>query len=750
METMETERRTSYRLVLRDSLAQAVHSASGETVEVRVLNSAGGALVRAPAARQRLHDPTFRFQLEGHAGFAAKVALLGPAAEAKGQGLVAFRFQGITGEALGILSSFLCRQHAQASNRLERLFTSRDAILEIAGAVPARQARDGSASLSLLRYHLTRPDGRFFLYDETADVSVPLLLPRLGERNGHVALLATLPEPAAQALDPGEEYVVFCPDALAVTWFRSRVVRLGPTEVSIEAPAMVSQGGFRYSRRVPPPWGHPVTATIENPHLHGQKLSRLVCEIAGDGFAIDFDPTHDRLFPGQQLRHVRVELPSGAVEMKCILRMCRSDAKTGKTTAGFEIGGFRSARDHDRWMRAMIPCLFPQAKIGDDQAVADAWTRLERSGYLELIESSERTRLRTPFFEDWTRQANHPGLRARFVLSYRDGEPIGVTAANLIYPKTCLVHSGGIDKAVQRTGQVLDLYSAAFLFAHSMADYCLSMFDAEKRTNAVLFQRFIQQYSTPSDNVFDRFAVFKRHACSGALRVPPGPERGFDIVSASGALMRVLWEHQQNTLSPLELDAYGFSPDGQCMEQFSERCAADGYPRRRQVFFALRDGVPAAALIAETGSEGMNVFSLLNACSIVTLACPVEERAAMQRSLLTRALDYYGGAGKETFLFLDFGGGPHLQPDDLGFAFVAEGWRWLAAKRVIPAYITYLRDLATLRAARPRSQDEGTQGTPPAQRSYATAVELPARPGSPTRRSIRDSLLLPDLGGRPC
>jgi hypothetical protein len=491
-----------------------------------------------------------------------------------------------------------------------------------------------------------------------------------------------------------------------------------------------------------------VTATLENPHLHGEGLSGPVSEIAGNGFAIDFDPARDRLFPGQQIRRVCVDLPSGAVEMKCVLRMCRSDANTGKMAAGFEIGGFQSPQDHDRWMRAVIPCLFPRARIGDDQLVSAAWARLERSGYLELIDGSERTRLRTPFFDDWTRQASHPGLHARLVLSYRDGAPIGVTAANLIYPKTCLVHSGGIDKAVQRTGQVLDLYAAAFLFAHTMGEYCLSLFDAEKQTNAILFERFVQQYSTAADNVFDRFAVFKWHASHGVPTVPSRIAPAFHIVSANGSLTRLLWEHQQRTLSPLELDAYGWSPDGHCMQQFTERCASDGYVRRRQVFFALRDGIPAAALVAETGSEGMNVFSLLNSCSVTILECPVEEKGDVRRSLLARAIDYYSGAGKEAFLFLD--ASREEQPahlHDLGFVHIAQGWRWLAAKRVIPAYITYLHDLAVMREAGHRSQDDRLQ---PDRKADETPVEEYSHDAVNAERSARDSLLFPDLRGPPC
>jgi len=745
---MHTERRTSYRIVLRDSLAQAIHLSSGERMCVRVLNSAGGALETGPMARQPSCSSTLCFHLGAHGTFDADVLLLGPAAKADGEGLVAFRFQALSGHALGVLSAFLCSEHAQSSNRLERMFSSRDATLEVDDATLLREAPEGSATLSLLRHYLTDEGSPFFLYDETSEVTVPLEQIRFIEHKGDNALLASLPVAPVRALDEAKTYVFFCVDALAVTWFRSRIRRQGPSDVLIAVPTMLSQGGFRCSRRISPPWGHPVTASIENPHLHGEGISRPVFEFASNGFAIEFDPTRDRLFPGQQLHRVCLDLPSGSVEMRCILRMCRFGAKTEKMVAGFEIGDFCSPQDHDRWLRALIPCLFPKTRVGDDQVVSDAWARLERSGYLDLVEDSERNRLRTPFFDDWTRQASHPGLRARFVLSSQDGTPIGVTAANLIYPKTCLVHSGGIDKAVQGTGQVLDLYSAAFLLAHSMGEYCLSLFDAEKSINAILFERFVQQYSTRDDNVFDRFAVFKWHASHGGTPIAIRPAHAFDIVSANGRLMRMLWEHQQQTLSPLEIDAYGWSPDGQCMQQFSEHCAADGYARRRQIFFALRNGVPLAALVAETGSDGMNVFSLLNACSVFFLQCPDEERSEVVRSLLARGIDYYSGSGKEAFLFLDFSGDKrHVRLHDLGITHVAEGWRWLTSKRVIPAYITYLRDLAALRRPGRRSQKDSQRLITQAD---GTTVETMVRDRAGAQQACCDSSPVHHVGETQC
>jgi hypothetical protein len=705
---MYAERRASYRMALRDSLAHATDLSSGEIDPVRILSASGGAMVTAASVRPHDSSPRrLRFHLGRHAGFDAQVRMLGPAGDWDGHALVAFRFQSMTSDAMGALSAFLCREHARASNRLERLFSSRDTTLEVTGNLPGRDPSPCSAAWSLLRHHVVDDGGPLFVHSETSDVTVPLERTLFLSRRGGNVLLARVPQDIARSLNETEEYVFFCAGSLSVTWFRSRLVKRGLCHLMIPAPATLSQGGFRSSRRVRPPWNYPVSVVIDNPQLRGDAISRPIVEIAGNGFSIEFSPMRDRLFPGQHLPQVDIDLPTGTVEMACIVRMCRPIEGADTMLAGFEIVGFHSPQDHDRWMRAIVPCLFPRTRIGDQELVLDAWTRLDRSGYLELIEPSERERLRTPFFDDWTRQASHAGLHARFVLSYSDGVPIGITAANLVYPKTCLVHSGGIDKDAQGTGQVLDLYSAAFLFAHSMGEYCLSFFDAQKRVNSILFERFVRQYASPAEQVFDRFALFRWHAGkANGLRAGERSSR-FEVVSANSRLTRLLWEHQHRSLSPLELDAYGASPDGHCMQQFSERCAANGYLRRRQLFFALRDGAPRAALVAETGSEGMNVFSLLNACTVVFMDCPAGERRDVLRSLLVRGIDYYGGAGKGAFLFLGFAGDERQAGlDNLGLDHVAEGWRWLTSRKVLPAYITYLRDLAVLRNS---GQREGAE-----------------------------------------
>jgi hypothetical protein len=698
---MQTERRSSYRITLPAQQAFAESASLRQSATLHTLNAAGGALAFGPQTPPAPGRTVWRFALGTHLPFLAEIALLGPASRSEGEGLLAFRFQDLGADAIATLSAYLCETHALHDARRERLFSTDDHSIQVDASAntPTRSVASPATILALIRHYVVDEKVPLFLYRGVRRAALPLTDIALEVRGDDWRLLAGGLDADLDGLADADDHVFFYATPLAVTWFRSRLDQVSRAGIVIAASRTMFQTGFRHSRRVSPPWSHPLTATVEDPRLCGERIVGTVREIAGNGFSMELDRNENHLFPGQQLRHVSIDFPLGAVVMECVLRVCRPATTTdARIVGGFEVVRFRAPEDHDRWMRSVLPCIFPEVRLGDEAMVATAWRRLEQSGYLDLIDRPERLRLRAPFFEDWTCHAADSAFRARLLVSYQEGEPVGVAAGNLVYPKTCLIHSGGVDKQAQRSGRVLQLAAASFLFADAVADYTLMFFEADKPINVVLFRRFVEQYTARQDHLFDSLTVYRWQACTPALPGPPELAREVEVVSSTPDLLRLLWEHQRQTLSPLELDAYGWSSDNSAMRQFSDGCARHGYERQRHVFFALHAGAPVAALIAETGSEGMNVFSLLNTCTVVFFKGAARSKTSALRALLVRAVDFYNGARKGAFLFLDFAGfAAEASLHDVGFAHVAEGWRWLASKRVIPAYISYLQDLATVR-----------------------------------------------------
>ena len=93
----------------------------------------------------------------------------------------------------------------------------------------------------------------------------------------------------------------------------------------------------------------------------------------------------------------------------------------------------------------------------------------------------------------------------------------------------------------------------------------------------------------------------------------------------------------------------------------------------------------------------MNIFGLLNRCSIVPLG-PEAVAPDTTAALLEQATEHFAGLGKEEFLFFDEHGGSVEELSLLGLEFISDGMRFIASKQVVPAWLSYLKGVLSLRA----------------------------------------------------
>jgi hypothetical protein len=164
------------------------------------------------------------------------------------------------------------------------------------------------------------------------------------------------------------------------------------------------------------------------------------------------------------------------------------------------------------------------------------------------------------------------------------------------------------------------------------------------------------------------------------------------VVSSSPALLATLARQLSVTVPAIERRALALDEAVLDLESFTSACAGHDHQRRRECLFALVGGIPAAALIAESGGEGVNLFGLFNSCRIVPLG-DGPPSAAVERALLAAAVDHYRRAGKESFLlFADVEASLEL-PSSLGFEAISAGLRWIAHRDVVPAWAAYLESL---------------------------------------------------------
>jgi hypothetical protein len=105
-----------------------------------------------------------------------------------------------------------------------------------------------------------------------------------------------------------------------------------------------------------------------------------------------------------------------------------------------------------------------------------------------------------------------------------------------------------------------------------------------------------------------------------------------------------------------------------------------------------------AALVAESGGQGVNIFGLMNSSFIVNLQNEPVSLVA-KAALLQEASHHFLQLEKPVFLFFDEPDADVGSIELLGFEFVSDGMCFLASKKLVPAWLSHLENVLTLRHA---------------------------------------------------
>jgi hypothetical protein len=290
------------------------------------------------------------------------------------------------------------------------------------------------------------------------------------------------------------------------------------------------------------------------------------------------------------------------------------------------------------------------------------------------------------------------------MLVERRGETVGTLASSILYPRTWLVHQLGV-KERERGGLGMlmsltyELYSGLmYLFQHeTAADYFVIYAERDRKWSETLYENFAAQCPDRSALAYDDNRVFRRVIGSPVSTILP-LDPGLEIVAADSAELSALSRALQAASSPVVYDAMAYAPADIELPGFAGHCRELGCERSRHVFLARERGVLVAALFAESGDAGVNVFGLMNRCFILSLT-PSPVSPSVKAALLGKAERHYEAQDKRNFIFFD-------DPDTdaafvilCGFDFISEGMRFIAHKRVVPAWLNYLANVLSLRQA---------------------------------------------------
>ncbi len=596
------------------------------------------------------------------------------------------RFQDMEQEALRSLSRFLAECFLENSQRLA--FRRSDI-----GPLINRKHR--KAISELLRYHCIFQSRPLTIYYNDHPLPSRLLIRNLSEEADHHYFRALMVAGKEVHVETGREYDFTFAGSNAVNYFKSKLSRIESDSLIFNLPTFIHQSGFRDSLRVSPNPSNRIELILRHPRLHGISLTKPVIEMSARGVVFPILPESDVLFPGESLSGTIINLPEGPVRVEGTIRSIRD--QDGQPAYGFEIIRYFNEDEKTRWLRHIFLTTYQRLKIGKKEDASAFWSVLESSNYIKNeVTPSLVPLIRRRFFIAWDKHSENPWITHN-LLFYRKQKPVAAISISRIYPKTSLGHHMSVDNKIRKgffdVGREV-ICGMTYITRHLLTtEYYISYFYADKTYNRLMFKGFLRRYPINEDFLYDRYHLYK------CLIEKAGNENAdhwpgdVDITPGDPGLLRILSSHLKDNLSKIEYEAFSYSAHEITLESFSEQCLSYGYERKRRIFFALKKGIPLAALIAETGDEGINTFNLLNCCWVVFLEPMADQDEQLLDLLMKRTIRFYREEGKNEFIFMEASDSkPRSHMEKYGVRYVTDGMRWLGNDRLLSAYLNYIEE----------------------------------------------------------
>jgi hypothetical protein len=669
-----SDRRDSYRLNLDPGQA-TVHLPHGPAVELRDLSASGGRLIVRGAGRPEL--PSLEIELADGDTFRTRPEVVRVRSHESGVFHLGARFAGLGRHDLQKLSHFIARELQRRSSDPARLL---DAARSVTVTSPV-------AIRNVFRNLLD--DGRLpalAVVDRQLRLGADLRVEGVAFEEGRRVIRARLV--GTTALDPQRSYEFLLGGPAAVTVFASRVLEQRGEAVTLALPTEIRQTGSRLGRRVAPDAA--LRVAFEHPRLPATRVDGVVLDASDGGLAFDVCQREHGLVPGDRLTTLRLGLPRRTLRARAVIRGIHECAPTGRASCGVELLAFETGDDARAWRQYVWERAHPGVLDGQGRAER-GWALLEGSKYVESwTPTAARAHVRKEYVRAW--DAVPPTL-GHTVMLHRGEAAVAMGAGSVVAPRSWVLHHLACDpQNADARAPLASSYEVIAALLHRLQaetdlEHFIIYLERGKRWNERLYADFVEHYFDRGRLELTSLEVHRR-ATDAPLPAAVGEP---EVVAATPALVSTLARRLAATTTALERRALALDEERLLLGDFSEACRQQGHERARQIFFVVAGGEARAALIAESGSEGVNIFGLLNTCRLVPLTDePLE--TATRLALLRRAIEHYRGLGKRHFLLCG-------QAEDgeaaarLGFEHVSGGLRWIAHRQVIPAWAAYLEGL---------------------------------------------------------
>lgn len=683
-----SDRRDSRRLSVGPGRVR-VELLGGQPIDALNLSATGAQLLLDRSAA--LDDSAVRVRLRaGDHAAEADLHIVRRSSLDAGLVEIGARFGELSTEARQLISMAAIQELSARSDDLSRL-------LEADGAI---RTSDEVFIRKLLHLRGLVEGRLFWAFEGNVRLSSSLHLLGLSTEGGRTHLRMRAPR---LALHVGSSFGFLVPGLSSVALFEALVLTNNGTEVTVRAPREIVQTGFRDSQRGVLRPSEGLSVSLQHPRFVGVALTRPLLDVAARGLSFLFDPTTDFLFPEDHLSPMTVHLPDGPLTMEATIRRMVADPTNETFICGIQIMDFSGSQDRDQWHREVFRRTHPNLRQPDRRHTDKLWQVLKESKYVDMwIPAPLRDYLELQFIKAWS--AVEPRSSSAFLISHVNKQAVpkeslvGTMSATLVYPQTCMIHHLGIEERARTADEkrhlftyLRELFSGALygLRYQAEAQHLLFYVDVDTRINELLYTDFVKRMSASGDLLYDRFQVFR---CTPDQPEPlPTTNDGDLTPTTDPTLLEELSRHLRKQLPQQEFEAFAYDADNIDLLPFSGHCRDSGYQRSRQVFHARRNGATVAALVAEAGDEGMNLFGLMNTAWAFELV-PGAARKALP-GLIRAAREHYRNLGKKQFLFFQRGATTDPFLLTLGLQFYAPAFRWLSHVRVTPAWLSYLEEV---------------------------------------------------------
>jgi hypothetical protein len=502
-------------------------------------------------------------------------------------------------------------------------------------------------------------------------------------------------------LTPGRRYGLVASGRGAVSAFRAGLRGVNGDELHFALPTELVQSGFRSSARSAIPKDRTCTIRFRHPRS-GEWIEKDVLEASHTGLSVRVAPALDLLFPDDQLPDIELSFDAQTAAVHGIVRGIQEASVEG--SCGIELFDFGCTEQHDAWTEFVFRLAHPRLTCDAACAPRLGYEVLESSGYVELWSGSQdRALLAQDYSAYWSADTRTTGRVATLL---EGSLPVATMAANLLYPRTVMLHHFGVE-ARSRTDRTAFLSYARELYSgmlHELQrlddlEFVTMYMEADKGFNDFLYGEFARMYGEPDVLSWAKNQVYR----ADTRRTIPEGSMDRLVRVATESDLALLESCYARSLRPLQIAAHELSAEGLSAGGFAQKLGPNGLVRARQSYVFAPAGRAVWALVCETGNEGVNLFGLMNRCWLTELsALGSQEASAARRTLLRRAQRHFAEAGKRQVVLLEPEGEAHGDPLAAGFERVADGAYWLSRREVMPAWLSYVEDAFSLSRSRLR------------------------------------------------